>query len=64
MSEDPFKQVDGHRPPADLFTTIVIRHTTVEALKASPIWREIMAIAFTDGDVEVVEIAKSEDDDR
>lgn len=40
-----------------MFTKIVIRHTTVESLKSSQLWSEIMAIAFLDGvDVSVVEI--------
>jgi hypothetical protein len=43
---------------------VTVRYTDTATLKASPLWREIMAIAFTAGDVEVIEIAKSEDIDE
>ena len=38
-------------------TRIIVRHTSIEALKASPLWREVMAIAFVSGDVSVVEVS-------
>lgn len=38
-------------------TRIVIRHDTIEALKSHPLWSAIMAAAFDDGPVSVVEIA-------
>ena len=40
-----------------MHTRITIKHADVEALKASPIWAEIMRIAFSDEAVSVVEIA-------
>jgi hypothetical protein len=38
-------------------TRIIIRHTSIDALKASPLWREIMNVSFADGDVSVIEIS-------
>lgn len=46
-----------------MHTRIVIRHETVEALKSSALWQQIMALAFADGQVSVVEIARAEDPD-
>lgn len=43
-------------------TRIIIDHVSVEALKSSPLWREIMAVAFADGDVSVREIAVDDDE--
>lgn len=44
-------------------TTIVIEHTTVESLKASPLWSMIMALMLAEaGDVSVVEISAAEDE--
>lgn len=45
-----------------MHTRIVIKHDTIAALKASPLWKEIMAIAFEGGAVSVVEIVGSEDE--
>ena len=44
----------------DLLTLIVIRHPTVEALKSSQLWTEIMRLAWAGEDVEVIEIAEEE----
>ena len=46
-----------------LHTRIIIKHKTVDALKASPLWQQIMAVAFADATVSVVEIARAEDPD-
>ncbi len=41
-----------------MFTKIIIKHSSPDALKASPLWREIMAVAFvSDEAVSVEEIA-------
>ena len=37
-------------------TKIIIEHETVEALKASPLWEQIVALMFADGAVSVVEV--------
>jgi hypothetical protein len=39
-------------------TKIIIEHKTVEALKASPLWEQLMALMFSDGAVSVVEVGK------
>lgn len=44
-------------------TKIVIQHDTAERLKSSPLWQEIMAVAFVDGDVSVIEIADEDAED-
>ena len=45
-----------------MYTRIIIKHETVEALKASPLWAHIMDVAFVDGSVEVVEISRIKQD--
>lgn len=40
-----------------MYTQILIRHTSIEALKASILWNIIMEFSFTGDAVEVVEIA-------
>jgi hypothetical protein len=42
-------------------TRIIIDHTDTATLKASPLWKEIMAVAFADEPVTVVEIASVDD---
>lgn len=42
-------------------TKIIIEHETVEALKASTLWAQIMALMFVDGAVSVVEISEVEE---
>lgn len=37
-------------------TKIIIEHATVDALKASPLWKQIVKIMFSEGNVSVVEV--------
>ncbi len=42
-------------------TRIIITHANVAALKSHPLWAQIMAVAFEDGDVSVTEIELIDD---
>lgn len=44
-------------------TRITIEHETIEALKGSRLWTEIMAVAFGDGPVRVIVLDESPDVD-
>lgn len=43
-------------------TRIIIEHDTVEALKSSPIWEQIMALMLIDESVSVIEVEALDDE--